>query len=441
MAVKVLGVADSDSYLKWLAAGLDQLPAGWSRDIVLFDGPAAPSARQVEAALSGSSFTVGTCRTMTLGALRRAIAAERPDVVFLAARGGTVAVVLREAIIDAPDRPALVTGLPGISIPATIRGLEYRAGVDLFVLHSRREVADFESLAAGTPLSGRFALASLPFLKRHPPGTEPATRSGRTVIFAPQALVPTRASQRTRILSALAELGRRRPDLRIVIKERTVEGETQTHREQHAYPSLIARGERLGMLSMPDNVQVHGGAMGPYLSDAIGMVSVSSTALIESLAANVPVLVLGDFGISDGMINTVFYGSGLLGNLDDLVNADFRYANEQWLDNNYFHDFSANDWLPRLESLVEARAAGAPATPLRQVDPLGIQGYRNARYTALKAEERTLSDRIFISQRTIALKSRSFVRRASGFVSRQASRPFAAHRGFDAGTREKEGPA
>lgn len=428
MAVRVLGIADSDSYLKWLAASLDQLPDGWDAGVVVFDGPATPSARQIEASLHGSSFSVTDCRVLSMRDVQRAIVDEQPDVVFIAARGGTAAVVLREAIADVPDRPVLVTGLPGISIPATIRGLEYRSGVDLFVLHSKREVADFEQLAAGTPLAGRFALGSLPFLESS--GELQLDAERHTVVFATQALVPIAQAHRTRILSGLAELGRRRPDLHIVIKERALEGEVQTHREAHSYPRLISRGTTLGILELPPNVEVVAGSMTKYLRQAVGMVSVSSTALIEALAAGVPVLVLGDFGISDAMINTVFYGSGLLGNLDDLVQANFRFADERWRDANYFHDVSDNDWVPRLEALVEARAAGAPATPIRSFDALGTRGYRNARYTALKATERSLSDRVFVGQRAIALKSRSFAKRAGNFIVRQAGKPFTTHRGF-----------
>jgi Putative glycosyltransferase (DUF6716) len=62
-------------------------------------------------------------------ALRRRIRLERPDVVLLACTGPVVSALAAQRVFRARTRPVLVTGLPGISVPATVRAvtLELRA--------------------------------------------------------------------------------------------------------------------------------------------------------------------------------------------------------------------------------------------------------------------------------------------------------------------------
>ena len=105
--------------------------------------------------------------------------------------------------------------------------------------------------------------------------------------------------------------------------------------------------------------------MGAHLERAIGLVTVSSTALLEAAAIGVPGLALDDFGVSQGLINTVFEGSNLLGPSSELVAGRFRMPDPQWLDDNYFHDAADDDWVQKIEALVAAREI-APL-PLRRL--------------------------------------------------------------------------
>ena len=65
--MRVLAVADADSYLKWSAATLDRLPAGWRRHQVLLVSPIAPSPDQTLAAAGSPIARLG------LGALARLV--------------------------------------------------------------------------------------------------------------------------------------------------------------------------------------------------------------------------------------------------------------------------------------------------------------------------------------------------------------------------------
>ena len=346
---RVLAVADADSYLKWCAATLDALPADWVGDLWVLDSPIAPSPTQQRAATHREPAAGSLLR------LLRRLRADPPDVLLLGCTGPVV-----QAVLSVPPgllgwaprtRPVLVSGLPGISVPASERAVRLRDGVDLLLVHSHREQRDFAALAAATGSGMQIGLARLPFLHDDPaPG-------GPDVVFAAQAKVPADADDRRRILQALADVPR---PYRAVVKLRGAGGERQTHDEAHPYPALWA--DLAARQEVPGStVRFAVGPMRDALEDAAGFVTVSSTAALEAIGRNVPVLVLDDFGVSGDLINEVFAGSGCLGNLDDLAAARFRRPEPTWAAENYFHPPAESDWVVRLDSLLAARAgAGLP---------------------------------------------------------------------------------
>jgi hypothetical protein len=111
---------------------------------------------------------------------------------------------------------------------------------------------------------------------------------------------------------------------------------------------------------------VEDGPMADHLARASALVTVSSTAVLEAVAAGVPSLVIDEFGVGPKLINTVFVGSGLFGGAGDVAAAAARHPDPAWLDDNYFHGSAADDWLDRLAELVERRrAAPLPLPPRR----------------------------------------------------------------------------
>jgi hypothetical protein len=354
--VRLLAVADSDSYLKWTAATVAALPSDWQRQLVVLATPITPSAEQVVAA-AGAPVPV-----VTAAGLVRRLLRYRPDVLLLGCTGPVVSAVLLNPLLRAGRRrPVLVTGLPGISIPASARAVRLRAACDLFVVHSRRERADFAQLAEELGHRFGFALARLPFLPDGTPAGPRPVPAGpdADVVFAAQAKVPLEREQRRQVLLALAAAPGR-----AVVKLRAVAGEQQTHRELWAYPELWAELVAEGRV-VEGSVRFSAGAMSAALSDASAFVTVSSTAALEAMAAGIPTLVLSDFGVSAELINVVFEGSGCLGTLDDLRAGRFFRPDPQWCEDNYFHRPEESDWLSRVEGLLAARAAaGLAARPL-----------------------------------------------------------------------------
>jgi hypothetical protein len=338
--LRVLAVADSDSYLKWAACLLQDLPDGCESDLVVVRTPIAPSEGQMAAAVGDRPVPP----VLAARALRRLAERTGPDVVLAACTGPVVDVLVAGVLDGLRPRPVFATGLPGISVPATEKAWLYRSGCDLFVVHSEREVAEFTDVAARLGGGGEIGLARLPFLR-----PAQGRGGGDRVVFATQAKVPRAREERERVLRALAELARRRPDLDVVVKLRALEGERQTHRERHHYQKLWRE------LGEPGRLRFAAGSMREHLAQACGFVTVSSTAALEAVAMDVPSLVLSDFGVSAEMINLVFEGSGLLGTLDDLATGDFRKAEPAWCAANYFHPPERDDWTRLLAGLVAAR--------------------------------------------------------------------------------------
>lgn len=356
--VRALVVTDSDSYVKWGAALAGQLPADWAVRLVVLRGNAEPSARQVVQALVGTRFEGLDVERVGRADVLRILRDDDPDVVVAAARGMAVE-ALGSLIAASGRRPVVVSGLAGISIPVLTPGLRYRRCADVFVLQSRRELRDF----AAVDDHHRFELGTIPYLvggdvradADSDTRDEPVVRD--RLVFAAQAMVPASRRDRQWMLQRLVETAVAHPHLTVVVKVRARDGEPQTHVEQFPYEDLLVELVESGV-RLPGNLVVEDGAMIRHLRRAVGLATISSTALLEAVAAGVPCLAIDDFGVGDRQINSVLVGSGLLGSTEQLVAARFRHPAPEWLDDNYLHDPAENTWVPAVTELLQRRAAG-----------------------------------------------------------------------------------
>jgi hypothetical protein len=364
----ILAVADSDSYLKWAAATLDRLVAVPRRELAVLRTPVRPAHQQVRAALAGTGWDGAVPDDHSVLGLVARLRRTRPDAVLVATTGPAAEVLIR-MIATLPYRPVVVTGLPGMSIPATERALRFRSGSDVFVVHSRHERDAFTRLARSVGVHPTWAVNRLPFLDGDAGGHITQPQALRRVVFAPQAKFPATPAQRTQVLRSLAALARARPDLDVVVKLRAVAGQAQTHDEPYPYDTLW----RATRDDAP--VALVTGPLAGHLTPGTALVTISSTAMLEALARGLAGLVIADFGIGDENVTTVYAGSGLIGTLRDLEAARFFSPAPDWLARNYLH--------PEPDQLPDVLAGLGAMGPVRPGPPVGGRRAQARRYARL----------------------------------------------------------
>lgn len=375
--LRVVAIADADSYVKWAAALIDAVD-GIRPHLVVVRTPLTVSETQERAALAGTSLGSDVVTRLRYRELGAWLAADRPDVVVVGGRGPFVRLIQR--LIDTlAERPVIVTGLPGISIPAQRGALMYRRNSDLMLVQSHREQRAFTELSRRLDVHVEFALATLPYAQRH------CASGGTDLVFAAQAIVPRERVDREHVADVLRRAALADPTRRVVVKlrSRPEQGETETHFERDAYPQLLA--------DRPANLLFSHVPMAEALETAEGLVTISSTAAIEAIARGIPVLALDTFGVRKGHLNTVFGDSGLLGTDEDVIARRFRQPREEWLRDNYFHDGADDAWWERVEELVALRRIGR--LPVRRVPALRGGALHEAwqRKSVLGHEDRSLS--------------------------------------------------
>lgn len=347
-APRVLAVADSDSYLKWAVWTLARLrdDGGARVSAVVVRSPIAPSPGQVTAAVDGTD--VDRPATVTLGALRRLVRRTRPDVVLVAATGPVAELVAGHVLraLPAGRRPALLTGLPGMALPATPQGTGWRRWCDAFVVHAHAEAAPYAAEFALRGARPDLVLARLPFLDAldeagdgvdGPDQVDAGRPPVRRVVVAAQAKVPATRTERVALLDGLARLAG--DGFEVVVKLRARAGEPQTHREEHPLDALWA-AEHAALGHAAEAVGFATGPMSDQLTPGAALLTVSSTAGLESLARGLPTVFLADFGVSPELLNEPFATSGCLRRLDDVaatLRAGGPACDPAWRADHYLH--------------------------------------------------------------------------------------------------------
>lgn len=428
-SLHVVAIADADSFVKWSASLLGGVP-GIRSHVLVVRTPLTASVAQQRTALAGTGMPADRVTRVSFAETAAWLEGQRPDVVLLAGRGPFVR--LMGSVIDALSRrPVVVTGLPGMAIPAQRGALDYRRHADLLVVHSHREERAFAELGRRIGVTVPTALATLPFARQRSrmlvadrarvlADSEPGrgsrlvadrrddTRAVRApatdIVFAAQALVPVERAERAEIAATLVRAAEADPARRVVVKLRSRPGEAETHLERDPYLDLLPARH-------PENLVISYDSMAQALSTAAGLVTVSSTAAVEALALGIPVIALDSFGVSKGLLNTVFVGSGLLGGRGEVVAGRFRHPHPDWLHDNYFHPAAESTWWEHVEHLVALRRAGA--LPARQVPRARGGRLHEAwhRASVLGREDRTLSGTAALALGVPATKGLAALRR------------------------------
>ncbi|MGW7434832.1 DUF6716 putative glycosyltransferase [Streptomyces sp. NPDC054849] len=322
---RVAVLADSDTRWKWGALTARRLVPDHQLTGYLLRGRATPTARQLgEVGVRADLLSEVTCAGF-LAEIER----ERYDVVVLALVGGAVQAVLHgaRALWPAPaQRPVLVTGYVGVVYEKLADGLLLRHGADLVLANSRHDAERFRAVYEGVGAdAGAVTETALPFLggARY----EPVGNRALTVVFAVQPSVPDSRADRAYLLERAARHARLHPEREVLVKLRSKPGEHTTHLEEQPYQRLA---ERLPG-GLPANCRLVYGNMGEVLDGTDLLVTVSSTAALESLHRSIPTAVLTDLGIREALGNHHFLGSGCLASWDQLDAGLLPEGDADWL--------------------------------------------------------------------------------------------------------------
>ncbi|MFF0506065.1 DUF6716 putative glycosyltransferase [Streptomyces fimicarius] len=332
-ALRVAVLADSDTRWKWGALTARRLTAGAdgpdARPVevsgLLLRGRATPTPRQL-AEVGEVGIDAERVREVTAVEFLHTVREEGYDLLVLALVGGGVQAMLHGlAALDLPRRPVVVTGYVGVVYEKLADGLLLRHGADVVLANSAHDAGRFRAVYEGVGADASAVTeAALPFLGGAPYQPE----EGRdTVVFAAQPSVPASRADRTYLLRRLVEHARLHPRREVLLKLRSKPGEHTTHIEELPYQRLAQKLPG----GLPPNFRLVYGHMGEVLDRTDLLVTVSSTAALESLHRRIPTAVLTDLGVRETLGNHHFVGSGLLTSWDRLDGGIRPRPDAEWV--------------------------------------------------------------------------------------------------------------
>ncbi|MFI6338548.1 DUF6716 putative glycosyltransferase [Streptomyces sp. NPDC050535] len=335
-SLRIAVLADSDTRWKWGALTADRIAPGPSMEAgpradaqvgaalsgFLLRGRATPTPRQLaEVGVSADSI-----REVTAVEFLRTMEQESYDVVVLALVGGAVQAMLhglRRIWDGRAERPVVVTGYVGVVYEKLADGLLLRHGADLVLANSRQDADRFRAVYEGVGADASSVTeVALPFLGGAPyrKGNDPYT-----VVFAAQPSVPDSRKDRTYLLDRLIQHAKLHPEREVLLKLRSKPGEHTTHIEELPYQKLVQK------LEPPANFRLVYGHMGEVLDSTDLLITISSTAALESLHRRIPTVVLSDLGVRESLGNHHFVGSGCLASWDQLDDGYQPSPNAAWV--------------------------------------------------------------------------------------------------------------
>ncbi|MEU9956117.1 DUF6716 putative glycosyltransferase [Streptomyces sp. NPDC050982] len=341
-SLRVAVLADSDTRWKWGALTANRIAPADSDirlDGFLLRGRATPTARQLEeVGVRADSLREVTAVEFLREMSRASEGAEGTegapayDLVVLSLVGGAVQAMLHGLSYQWRERfgpgrvkrPVVVTGYVGVVYEKLADGLLLRHGADLVLANSRQDADRFTAVYEGVGADASSVTeVALPFLG----GAAYEKHDPYTVVFAAQPSVPESRKDRTYLLNRLVEHARLHPDREVLLKLRSKPGEHTTHIEEQPYQRLAERVPG----GLPANFRLVYGHMGEVLDRTDLLVTVSSTAALESLHRRIPTVVLTDLGVRESLGNHHFVGSGCLASWDQLDAGHEPSPDEQWV--------------------------------------------------------------------------------------------------------------
>jgi hypothetical protein len=356
---RVVVLADSDTRWKWGASVARQIAPDHALDAYFLRTRSTPTERQ----LAEVGIVPDSSREVTSVDLVDDAELAAADLMVFATTGGATLALTHSLGLNwekLPHRPVTVSGYVGVVYEKMVDGLLLRAGSDIVIANSAFDADRFRTTFGGIGIDQESVVeAALPFLGGAP--YDPSgVGTGRpfTVCFAVQPSVPKGRGARIRLLERAAAHARRHPDRLVLFKLRSLPGEHTTHVEAHPYQMLIEALEE----PAPENLQLVYGNMGEVLDRTDLLVTVSSTAALESMHRGIPTAILSDFGIREAHGNHYFVNSGCLASWDDLDKGVVPMADPTWTTR---QGVGKTDPYAAARARLAALRAAGPLPPLR----------------------------------------------------------------------------
>ena len=335
--------------------------AGTKVDFALYEPEAVLSSRQIKAHLPSRDF-----RMLTADGLKSAAASGEYAAIVTSRVFEPLATLLKLPSFRAMTRRAQIVAFLGGLDFFPQRGLNNRKECDAVYLFPKNVVQRFEAKLRTTQdeLSPRqvgfghpaFLMPEVPAL-----GPQGLYGKGRDIYFFAQAISPSTKRGRRHILDMMIAIARAYPDRKVLIKLRHLpeENTRHLHRERFSYPDLL-QGHRG---PIPENLHVTACTMAEAIRSAAVGITCTSTAAVDLVREGVPTMVYLDYVdfYADPLAQPMaelFYDSGLIKSLDDILHLRHSPPKPTWMSNMFCSRELARDVIETVDRLRQVQSSG-----------------------------------------------------------------------------------
>lgn len=318
--MRVLLLANFDSGLKYAGRLADAVAALGAEPDVRVPTTVAPHK------LAPAQVVAATGRSVRAQPWDDLVAAAAgSDVVVPVFEGPTVERLIRQVHGVAGARmPVVGAGYVGMVLYDVVGGYLSRSLADVVAVNTRTDLAEFTAAARGLGLPPEnLLLAGLALLPAAP--APPREGPVRTVLFADQPTVPRRPADRTYLWDRVLAYAQRHPDRQVLLRPRHRPGEDTFHRMEHSPDRWAATR------TLPPNLVIEHAPIGGLIERSDLLLTVSSTAALEALAAGTRVAFVADW-VNDAALNPRLLPSGLLRRFDEIDADRIGTPAPAWLD-------------------------------------------------------------------------------------------------------------
>lgn len=319
--MKVLVLSDYDSRVKWGVALAKLITNAQSIEVVVDEAE-----RFLAEKYSSEIAYVHRSRDPVHFVMNRNLRGYDVVVVALGGRANVKAVhAVQGQFRPGEPRPLLVGGFNGLTDRNDPDAILCRVGMDLVMVNCEADRASFarilDTLGADAP-----RLVVTGYVREY--AQDSSGEGPRRVLFVQQPGIPGSAKAYEYMLRRLADWHEKEPGTQFQIALRA-EGARSVNASRHRY-SANALTMRLVKKVGRGAFTVQHGPLEQSIGECDEVWSVSSTALMEALTMNKPILCIDDFGISKANGNQYFVGSGLYGSLSAEGALRGRHPDAAW---------------------------------------------------------------------------------------------------------------